>query len=101
MRIDANRWLVAGGAIAGVGGAAVVGLFIYVESGPDRAFWTAAGWLSSAALALGLVMLCIGFFAPASGTGGNEQHQHSGSHSINLQAGGDIRVSDTTPEDQP
>ena len=91
-RRPAARWLAVGGAFTGLGGIATLTYWIYVESAARRSFWEAPGYLSVAALAIGLTTLAIGFFAPSHAKSQGQQSQRSGDNSKNYQAGRDMNL---------
>lgn len=86
-----EKRVAAGGAIAGIGGAAVISYFVYAASGSNRDFWTMPGIISVVVLVLGLLLLISGLF----GRDRSEpprQVQRGGDHSAHLQAGRDITI---------
>jgi hypothetical protein len=97
-RTSPDRLVAAGGAIAGMGGSAVVGYFIYVESGANRNFWTLPGIVSVVVVVVGLVLLLAGLMAPA-GREPPRQMQTAGDRSTNLQARRDVRIGEGANED--
>jgi hypothetical protein len=88
-----DRFMAAGGVVAGLGGALGVGYFIYsIES--NESFWAWPGWVSIVVTLTGLTSVVLGLFRrddrlPA-------QTQRVGRNSTNYQAGRDINI-DRTP----
>jgi len=96
-RIPGERLVAAGGAIAGLGGAGVVGYYLYVLGAPDREFWRLPGIVSVAVLTVGLLMLAWGLLRDDQAKPVVSQRQRGGDNSTNVQAGRDVRQSDKNP----
>lgn len=88
---SSSKWMTLGSAIFGVGALAAVSWLIYAIQN-KASFWSWPGVAGLAIGAVGLACLFVGFAMPDDDDHKPaQQHQRAGSHSVNLQAGGDIR----------
>lgn len=94
-----DRLVAAGAALLGVGGAGAVAYWIYgLEARPSKSFWQLPGFIALGVVLLGLGLLLTGLMVPVREQSG--QVQRSGSHSTNVQAGGDVRMSSSDRKKQ-
>lgn len=93
--LTSGRWLALGGAILGVGALLAVSWLIYAIQS-KTSFWSWPGILGVAVAGVGLVALAVGFVMPdeKGNQASPQQHQQGGPHSVNLQAGRDIKLGD-------
>jgi hypothetical protein len=92
--MSSGRWLAVGSAILGVGALLAVSWLIYAIQS-KTSFWSWPGATGVVVGAVGLVALIVGFMMPKDEEQAPaQQRQRAGSHSVNLQAGRDIRLGD-------
>ena len=90
--MSSGRWLAVGSAILGVGALLVVSWLIYVIQS-KTSFWSWPGITGVAVATVGFVVLTVGFVMPKDEERARAQQTlHAGSHSMNLQAGRDIKL---------
>jgi peptidoglycan/LPS O-acetylase OafA/YrhL len=93
--LSSGRWMTLGGAVLGVGALLAVSWLIYAIQSKTN-FWSWPGIVGVAVAAVGLVALVVGLVMPAEEEkqASPQQRQHGGPHSVNLQAGRDIKLGD-------
>jgi hypothetical protein len=93
-RFSHDRWLAFGTCVAGLGGTGAAAYWIYtLEANTAAGFWNLPGYACVGLVGLGIVLMVIGFFAPAR-LSDPTLEQHGGAGSTNLQAGRDITLKD-------
>jgi hypothetical protein len=92
--LSSGRWLALGSAILGVGGLLVVSWLVYAIQS-KTSFWSWPGIVGVTVAGIGFVALGVGFVLPKDEEhASRQQRQRAGSHSVNLQAGRDIKLGD-------
>jgi hypothetical protein len=89
---SAGRWSALGSAFLGVGALLAVSWLIYAIQN-KTSFWSWPGIAGVAVGGVGAVGLVVGFVMPQDKERASPpQRQHAGPHSVNLQAGRDIKL---------
>jgi len=97
--LSSGRWTALGSAILGVGALLAISWLIYAIQG-KTSFWSWPGIVGVAVAGVGLVILVVGFFIPddekpeSKKQAPPQMRQRGGPHSVNLQAGHDIKLGD-------
>jgi peptidoglycan/LPS O-acetylase OafA/YrhL len=91
--LSSGRWLAVGSAILGVGALLAISWLVYALQS-ETGFWSWPGIAGVSVAGIGLVALVVGMVMPDEQSASPSQHQRAGSHSINLQAGRDIKLGD-------
>lgn len=91
-----DRWLALGGALATLSAAAATAIW---QSNPKGGYWHLPGIAALSILAAGVLMMLVGFFKSDTSDRPGRQAQRGGAHSTNLQAGRDIQITGSGPDD--
>lgn len=95
--MSSGRWLAVGSAVLGVGALLVVSWLVYAIQS-KTSFWSWPGTAGVIIAGVGFVALLVGFVMPENEEqASSQQHQRAGSHSVNIQAGRDIKLGDHGP----
>jgi peptidoglycan/LPS O-acetylase OafA/YrhL len=90
--LSSGRLMAFGSAILGAGALLAVSWLIYAITNKTD-FWSWPGIAGVAVAGVGLVALVVGFLMPEDEEQAPvQQRQRAGSHSVNLQAGRDIKL---------
>jgi hypothetical protein len=97
--LSSGRWTALGSAILGVGALLATSWLIYAIQS-KASFWSWPGIVGVAVAGVGLVILVVGFVIPddekpeSKKQAPPQMRQRGGPHSVNFQAGHDIKVGD-------
>jgi 4-amino-4-deoxy-L-arabinose transferase-like glycosyltransferase len=97
--LSSGRWTALGSAILGVGALLAISWLIYAIQS-KASFWSWPGIVGVAVAGVGFVILVVGFVIPddekleSKKQAPPQMRQRGGPHSVNLQAGHDIKLDD-------